>query len=63
MDVAVVGGGVSGLATAWWLLDQGLTVELWEGDARPGGKIQTDRAHGYVTERAASLVMNYRSEL
>jgi oxygen-dependent protoporphyrinogen oxidase len=59
-DVLVVGGGVSGLAIAWWLARAGLSVEVWERDARAGGKIGTDAAGGYLTERAASLLVNDR---
>ncbi|MFQ5756619.1 MAG: protoporphyrinogen oxidase [Acidiferrobacterales bacterium] len=63
VDVLIVGGGISGLSTAWWLARQGVAVELWECDSRPGGKIRTDQGNGYLTERAASLVMNFRPEV
>ncbi len=63
VDVLVVGGGISGLATAWWLQREALTVELWERDACPGGKIRTDAAGGYVSEQAAALMMNFRPEV
>lgn len=59
-DVLVVGGGVSGLAIAWWLARAGLSVEVWEREARAGGKIRTDVSGGYRTEHAASLVVNER---
>jgi len=63
-DVLVVGGGISGLAIAISLVHQGVSVELWESSRRPGGKIETDRdSCGYVTERAANLVMNFRPEV
>lgn len=63
VDVLVVGGGISGLATAWWLIRNGASVEIWERDTRFGGKIRTDAGHGYTTERAAALVMNFRPEV
>jgi oxygen-dependent protoporphyrinogen oxidase len=64
IDVLVIGGGISGLATATSLVQQGLSVELWESSVRPGGKIETDRDNrGYVTERAANMVMNFRPEV
>lgn len=63
MSVLVVGGGISGLAAAWWLAQAGLDVEVWEAAARPGGKIATDYADGYLTERAASLLLNFRPEV
>ncbi len=64
IDVLVVGGGISGLATATSLVHQGVSVELWETSLRPGGKIATDKdSRGYVTERAANMVMNFRPEV
>ena len=64
IDVLVVGGGISGLSVATSLLHHGKSVELWESSSRPGGKIETDRdSHGYVTERAANMVMNFRPEV
>jgi len=64
IDVLVVGGGISGLAIATSLLHRGVSVELWESSPRPGGKIETDRdSRGYVTERAANMVMNFRPEV
>lgn len=62
-DVIVVGGGVSGLSVAWWLAQAGIAVEVWEQDVRPGGKIQTREADGYLTERAASMMLNFRPEV
>lgn len=62
-DVIVVGGGVSGLSVAWWLAQAGIAVEVWEQDARPGGKILTREADGYLIERAASMMLNFRPEV
>lgn len=62
-DVIVIGGGISGLANAWWLAREGLSVEVWEADQRAGGKILSSRQGGYLTERAASMVMNFRPEV
>lgn len=62
-DALVVGGGISGLASAWWLARSGLSVAVWEAGARPGGKILSTRQDGYLTERAASLVLNFRPEV
>jgi oxygen-dependent protoporphyrinogen oxidase len=64
IDVLVVGGGISGLAIATSLVQRGVSVELWESSPRAGGKIETDRdSRGYVTERAANMVMNFRPEV
>lgn len=63
VDVLVIGGGISGLATAWCLARRGISVEVWDRQEQPGGKISSARQDGYVTERAASMVMNFRPEI
>jgi len=62
-DVLIIGGGISGLSLAWWLTQQGAHVEVWEADERVGGKIKSTRQDGYLTERAAAMVMNFRPEV
>ncbi len=63
VDVLIIGGGISGLASAWWLARSGLSVEVWEASKQPGGKIMSTRQGGYLTERAASMVLNFRPEV
>lgn len=63
IDVLVIGGGITGLASAWWLARGGLSVAVWEAGDRPGGKILSSRQEGYLTERAASMVLNFRPEV
>jgi len=63
LDVLIIGGGISGLASAWWLAHSGLSVEVWEANKRPGGKILSTGQDGYLTERAASMVLNFRPEV
>jgi oxygen-dependent protoporphyrinogen oxidase len=54
--VAIVGGGISGLATAFYLLRAAqangvaLRCAVYEGDARLGGKIITERVDGVLVE-------------
>ncbi|MBI5658843.1 MAG: protoporphyrinogen oxidase [Nitrosomonadales bacterium] len=62
-DVLIIGGGITGLAAAWWLARGDLSVEVWEAGERPGGKIKSTRQDGYLTERAASMVLNFRPEV
>jgi protoporphyrinogen oxidase len=63
LDAVVVGGGISGLATAHCLARSGLKVELWESASRVGGKIHTASQDGYCLDSAASMVMNLRNEV
>jgi len=62
-EVLVIGGGISGLSIAWWLAQQGIPVEVWEKSPRLGGKIRTNSHSGYMTEQAASLLLNFRPEI
>lgn len=54
--IAVVGGGITGLATAYFLrqraqaLQQPLEVVLVEAASRLGGKIATERVQGFLVE-------------
>ena len=54
--VIIIGGGISGLATAWLLRDKAqaagieLEITLLEKEPRVGGKIQSIKADGYTCE-------------
>lgn len=41
MTVLVVGAGLSGLATALWLMDHKIDVQILEANGHPGGRAQT----------------------
>jgi oxygen-dependent protoporphyrinogen oxidase len=50
--IAIIGGGISGLSLAYFLLekDPAREVTVFESEKRPGGKIWTDRADGFLCE-------------
>ena len=50
--VAIIGGGITGLAAAAWLeIDHGIDGSVViESDHRPGGKIRTETGGGYCLE-------------
>ncbi len=48
-EVAVVGGGITGLATAWFLRDRA-AVTVYEASGRVGGKIETTSLLGVPVE-------------
>ncbi|TNF54986.1 protoporphyrinogen oxidase [bacterium] len=52
MKIVIVGGGISGLSLAYFLLQKEptLDIEVLEADNRPGGKIWTDKAGGFLSE-------------
>ncbi|MGZ3744267.1 MAG: protoporphyrinogen oxidase [Pseudobdellovibrionaceae bacterium] len=57
--VVVVGGGFSGLVTAYYLSRQGVAVDLHEASARLGGLLQTERtASGLVESAANGFIFN-----
>ncbi|WP_426417641.1 protoporphyrinogen oxidase [Aestuariirhabdus sp. LZHN29] len=63
LDLLIIGGGISGLSSAWWLHHLGLSMELWESGAEPGGKIASRREAGYLCEQGASMIVNHRPEV
>src|SRR5262245_4892659 len=48
--VAVVGGGIAGLATAHQLMRRGADVHVLEAESRPGGNIRSEPRDGYLCE-------------
>ncbi|MDD2272271.1 MAG: protoporphyrinogen oxidase [Desulfuromonadaceae bacterium] len=54
--IIIIGGGISGLATAWLLRSKALAagkeleITLLEKEERPGGKIRSIKAEGYTCE-------------
>jgi oxygen-dependent protoporphyrinogen oxidase len=49
-DVAIVGGGIAGLAAAFDLQNRGLAVRVLEASARVGGVIATERFDDWVID-------------
>ena len=49
-DIVVIGAGISGLATAWWLQSSGRRVTVIEAASRAGGTIGTIRDSGCLIE-------------
>ena len=56
VSVAIVGGGISGLAAAYRLRQQNIAVTLFEAEARVGGVIRSERHGGYLVEYGASSI-------
>lgn len=62
MRVAVVGGGIAGLAAAHELLLQGATPIVFDAGARAGGKLQSERFADVVIDTAADSFLARRPE-
>ena len=59
--IAVIGGGIAGLAAAYRLieLDSTASVTLFEGSSRLGGSLHTERRDGFLGEQGAdSFITN-----
>lgn len=65
--VAVVGGGITGLSTAFYLQQEArnksipLDIVLTEASERLGGKIQTERTDGFVMEKGPDSFLERKS--
>ena len=49
-QITIIGGGISGLTTAWWLHKQGYAVKVFEQDAVVGGTMKTIRTNDWLIE-------------
>jgi len=58
-DVAVIGAGVSGLATAYDLKQRGHSVVVLERQSRPGGTAVSERDGGFLMEHGPSTMNAY----
>jgi oxygen-dependent protoporphyrinogen oxidase len=60
--VAIVGGGISGLAAAFFLRDRGLAVAVLEGLPRVGGKLAVSEVAGIAVDEGAEALLARRAE-
>ncbi|MEW5990621.1 MAG: protoporphyrinogen oxidase [Chloroflexota bacterium] len=60
MTVLVVGGGITGLMSAYALGKAGIPTLLVEGSRRLGGKIRTEKVDGFVIEHGPDSFVSYR---
>src|SRR5215510_6739187 len=50
IDVAIVGGGIAGLAAAYELQLRGVSTRIFEASSRAGGVIASERIDGWVID-------------
>lgn len=60
MHITIVGGGISGLSLAYFLLekDPSLKLQVLEASEKPGGKIWTDKTDGFLCESGVNGFLN-----
>jgi oxygen-dependent protoporphyrinogen oxidase len=62
VDVAIVGGGISGLAAAHALTKRGVRFTLLEAQPRLGGVIRTERESGFILEAGPDALLAQKPE-
>lgn len=60
VDVAIVGGGISGLTAARELCARGLSVRLLERDPSCGGVIRTDHVDGFIVDSGPDTLLAHK---
>ena len=60
--VAIVGGGIAGLAAAYFLRDLGAEVTVLEGSPRVGGKLAVSEVAGVAIDAGAEALLARRPE-
>jgi len=56
-DVIIVGAGMAGLTCARHLTDAGLSCTVLEGSGRVGGRVGSDRIHGFLLDRGFQVLL------
>lgn len=56
-DAIILGGGISGLTTAYLLQREGLDVAVIEKAPQPGGPILSERSEGYLYEKGPNSLL------
>lgn len=56
-SVAIIGAGITGLTTAFYLNRRGFTVTVYEASGRVGGVIQSLRRDGYLAEFGPNTIL------
>jgi oxygen-dependent protoporphyrinogen oxidase len=60
--LVVVGGGISGLAAAWFAADAGYDVTVFEASPRAGGKLRVEELAGIPVDVGAEALLTARPE-
>lgn len=55
--IAIIGAGISGLTTAWYLQKHNIKYRLFEASNRAGGVIQSKKEQGFLLELAPNSIL------
>ncbi|MEF3192627.1 MAG: protoporphyrinogen oxidase, partial [Halothiobacillaceae bacterium] len=58
VETLVIGAGISGLSTAFFLRQRGMDVAVIEASPRAGGNIRTEEHGGYVLEAGPNTLLD-----
>ncbi len=56
-SVAIIGAGITGLTTAFYMKRKGVPVTVYEAGARVGGVIQSSRQNGFLAESGPNTIL------
>lgn len=62
LNIAIIGAGITGLTTAFYLQKYGFSVHIFEKNKHPGGVIKTHRKNGFVFESGPNTGSMSRDE-
>lgn len=62
LDVAVIGGGIAGLSTAYELSRRGVSFVVLEAASRPGGVILSEQIDGYTIDGGPDALLIQKPE-
>ena len=62
LRVAIVGGGIAGVAAAYFLRDAPASVTIFEGSSRLGGKLAVSEVAGIAADEGAEALLARRPE-
>ena len=57
-SITIIGAGVSGLASAYWLSQAGHEVTLFEATSQAGGVIRSERREGFLIEHGPNSLLD-----
>ncbi|HEV2319771.1 MAG TPA: protoporphyrinogen oxidase [Verrucomicrobiae bacterium] len=61
--VAIIGAGITGLTTAFYLQRKGVPVTVYESGGRAGGVIQSIRTDGFLAESGPNTILETSPEI